>query len=91
MQYYHRDFSYRFLFCFLFDTLLRPWMDLLNGAAEEVDDVEIAVGIFEVVVAVVENVEGLDDKVVDVLVVDVVDTESLVATSSVESIQSGKI
>ena len=66
-------------------------MDLLNGAAEEVDDVEIAVGIFEVVVAVVENVEGLDDKVVDVLVVDVVDTESLVATSSVESIQSGKI
>ena len=66
-------------------------MDLLNGAAEEVDDVEIAVGIFEVVVAVVENVEGLDDKVVDVLVVDVVDTESLVATSSVESIQSRKI
>ena len=66
-------------------------MDLLNGAAEEVDDVEIAVGIFEVVVVVVEEVEGLEDIVVDVLVADVVDTESLVATSSVESIQSREI
>ena len=66
-------------------------MDLLNGAAEEVDDVEIAVGIFEVVVVVVEEVEGLEDIVVDVLVADVVDTESLVATSSVESIRSRKI
>ena len=65
-------------------------MDLLNGAAEEVDDVEIAVGIFEVVV-VVEEVEGLEDIVVDVLVADVVDTESLVATSTVESMQSRKI
>ena len=65
-------------------------MNLLNGAAEEVDDVEIAVGIFEVVV-VVEEVEGLEDIVVDVLVADVVDTESLVATSSVESIQSREI
>ena len=85
----HIDYN-EALFCFSFDTLLGAWMDLLNGAAEEVDDVEIAVGIFEVVV-VVEEVEGLEDIVVDVLVADVVDTESLVATSSVESIQSGKI
>ena len=66
-------------------------MDLLNGAAEEVDDVEIAVGIFEVVVVVVEEVEGLEDIVVDVLIADVVDKESLVATSSVKSIQSRKM
>ena len=91
MQYYHRDFSYRFFVLFFIYTLLGAWMDLLNGAAEEVDDVEIAVGIFEVVVVVVEEVEGLEDIVVDVLVADVVDTESLVATSSVESIQSRKI
>ena len=84
-----------FYYIFYLITCQKPWTDLLNRDVEEVEDAEVVVGIFVVVVVAVVEVDGVVvilsevvEEVVEVVeeVVEEEVEESVVAASSIVSI-----